>query len=139
MPGPVQEMRLALTVKDFDAAVSFYRDVLGLPQEACWVSQHGRVVLLEVGRATLEISDEGNAAFIDEIEVGSRTAGAVRIALNVSDTRTTAARLVDGGAEILGPPQKTPFGSVNARLRGPEGMQLTLFELLDGEEQWKAP
>ena len=50
----VSELRVALTVADFDQAVAFYRDALGLEQVADWSSPDGRVVLLEAGRATLE-------------------------------------------------------------------------------------
>ena len=31
--GDVQELRLVLTVSDFEAAVALYRDALGLPEE----------------------------------------------------------------------------------------------------------
>jgi uncharacterized glyoxalase superfamily protein PhnB len=39
-------------------------------------------------------------------------------------------RLVAGGAELLAPPTRTPWGSLNARLEGPAGLQLTLFQEL---------
>jgi catechol 2,3-dioxygenase-like lactoylglutathione lyase family enzyme len=59
--GDVTELRVALTVADFDQAVAFYRDVLGLAQLADWSSESGRVILLEAGRATLELFDEAQA------------------------------------------------------------------------------
>jgi lactoylglutathione lyase len=34
--GPVRELRLALTVENYDEAVAFYRDVLGLPLLESW-------------------------------------------------------------------------------------------------------
>jgi catechol 2,3-dioxygenase-like lactoylglutathione lyase family enzyme len=37
----VTELRVALTVADFDAAVAFYRDALGLVQSADWSSDEG--------------------------------------------------------------------------------------------------
>ena len=40
---------------DFAVALAFYRDELGLTQIADWSSEGGRVVLLEAGRATLEL------------------------------------------------------------------------------------
>jgi len=49
----VFELRLALTVEDFDQAVAFYRDTLGLVQLEDWSSEAGRVILLGAGRATL--------------------------------------------------------------------------------------
>jgi lactoylglutathione lyase len=37
----VTELRVALTVSDFDQAVAFYRDALGLAQLADWSSESG--------------------------------------------------------------------------------------------------
>jgi len=74
------EMRLVLTVDDFDHAVAFFRDRLGLSQLAVWQNDGGHAVLLDAGRATLEIFDEAQAEAIDKIEVGRRVAGPVRVA-----------------------------------------------------------
>ncbi len=130
----VRELRLVLTVDDFDAAVRLYRDTLGLKQREMWEAEHGRGVLLEAGAATLELVDEGQAAKIDEIEVGQRVAGPVRIALEVADSEETAHRLTRAGAEIVAGPVVTPWGDRNVRLRAPDGMQLTLFTVL-GDQQ----
>ena len=123
----VKELRLALTVDDFDAALAFYRDTLGLEPRDMWVGEGTRGALLEAGRATLELFDEGQAAMVDEIEVGRRVAGAVRIAFEVEDSRAVSERLVEAGAELLGGPVETPWRDVNVRLVAPDGMQLTLF------------
>jgi catechol 2,3-dioxygenase-like lactoylglutathione lyase family enzyme len=123
----VSELRIALTVRDFDEAVSFYRDALGLEQLADWSSVDGRVVLLAAGRATLELFDDAQAAHVDRIEVGARVSGPVRLALEVADSAATAERLVAAGAERVGAPVRTPWGDRNARVRAPDGMQLTLF------------
>ena len=45
-PGPVREMRLVVTTDDYEEAVRFYRDVLGLPERASFSSPDGRVVIL---------------------------------------------------------------------------------------------
>src|SRR3954462_8893633 len=74
----VKELRVALTVDDLDAALAFYRDPLGLPLLEAW-SDDGRVVLLDAGRATLELLDQTHAAAVDRIEVGRRGAGPVRL------------------------------------------------------------
>src|SRR4029077_13363554 len=50
--GHVTALRVALTVSDFEEAVAFYRDALGLEQLADWSSENGRVILLDAGRAT---------------------------------------------------------------------------------------
>jgi lactoylglutathione lyase len=133
--GVVRELRLVLTVDDFDAAVALYRDTLGLEQREMWEAEDGRGVLLEAGAATLELVDEGQAAKIDEIEVGERVAGPVRIALAVDDSEATAQRLTGGGAEIVAGPVVTPWRDRNVRLRAPDGIQLTLFTVLDRQRQ----
>ena len=121
------ELRVALTVTDFDQALRFYRDALGLEQTADWSSDDGRVVLLEVPRGTLELLDERQAAVIDDVEAGKRVSGAVRLAVEVADSEETAQRLIAAGADQVAPPVTTPWGDRNARVRTPDGMQLTLF------------
>ncbi|MGD2100956.1 MAG: VOC family protein [Acidimicrobiia bacterium] len=123
----VTELRVALTVQDFDEAVVFYRDALGLRQLEDWSSDSGRVILLEGGRATLELLDEAQAAAVDEIEAGARVSGTVRIALEVGDSEMTSRRLVAAGAEEVAQPVLTPWGDRNARVEAPDGLQLTLF------------
>lgn len=123
----VTELRVALTVADFDGALAFYRDALGLQQIADWSSDTGRVVLLEAGRATLELLDDAQAGTVDRIEAGQRVSGTVRLALEVSDSVSIARRLVAAGAAQMAPPVTTPWGDRNARVRAPDGMQLTLF------------
>jgi lactoylglutathione lyase len=127
MAGPVHELRVALTVDDFEEALRFYRDVLGLPAEAIWENEGGRGMLFEAGRATLEILSPEQAAFVDRIEAGGPVGARVRLALRVDDSEATAGRLTAGGAELLGGPVTTPWDDRNVRLRAPDGMQLTLF------------
>lgn len=121
------ELRVALTVPDFDRAVAFYRDALGLEQLADWSGDDGRVILLDAGRATLELFDERQADSVDRIEAGRRVSGPVRLAIEVDDIDATAQRLLAAGAEAMAPPIVPPWGGRNARLRTPDGMQLTLF------------
>jgi uncharacterized glyoxalase superfamily protein PhnB len=77
--GDVKELRLVLTVSNFDAAVALYRDAL------------------------------------------------VRVAFRVDDSDKAAKRLAAAGAERVADPATTPWNDRNARVRSPEGMQLTLF------------
>jgi tRNA(Arg) A34 adenosine deaminase TadA/catechol 2,3-dioxygenase-like lactoylglutathione lyase family enzyme len=125
---PVHETRVAVTAADHDAAVAFYRDVLGLPTLADWTSSDGKVVVLDGGRATLELIDEAQAGYIDRVEVGRRVAGQMRIALEVDDSAGVAERARMNGAVLLGKgPVDTPWGDRNVRLSAPADLQLTLF------------
>ena len=123
----VREFRVAMTVADFDRALVFYRDALGLDQLEDWSSDEGRVVLLDAGRATLELLDDAQAALVDRIEAGGRVSGSIRLALEVDDSAEMAQRLVAAGAEAVQEPVVTPWGDRNARVRAPDGLQLTLF------------
>jgi lactoylglutathione lyase len=127
----VRELRLVVTAEDYDEALSFYRDVLGLEERAAYNSPDGRVTILEAGRATLELADAGQAEFIDRVEVGRRVAGHIRVAFEVDDTAETTRRLEAAGADVLAEPTRTPWNSLNARLAAPAGLQLTLFQELD--------
>ena len=129
----VNELRLVVTVTDYDQAVAFYRDALGLEELAVWSSPDGRVMLLGAGQATLELTDPGHAAYIDEVEVGRRVAGHVRVAFGVADAGTATRTLATAGATVLAEPTRTPWNSLNARLDAPGDLQLTLFENLEAE------
>ena len=125
----VQELRLVLTVSDFDAAVALYRDALGLRELEAWEGEGigARIAILDAGRATLELVNEAQAEAIDRIEVGRRVSGPVRVAFRVDDSEKAAERLAAAGAEPVADPVTTPWNERNARVRSPEGMQLTLF------------
>ncbi|MGZ8697397.1 MAG: VOC family protein [Gaiellaceae bacterium] len=127
--GTVRELRLVLTVADFDAALAFYRDALGLEEREAWEAEgeSARIAILDAGSATIELVNEAQAGAIDRIEVGRRVAGPVRIAFEVDDSSAAAERLTQAGAELVGGPVVTPWNDRNVRLRTPDGTQLTLF------------
>jgi predicted enzyme related to lactoylglutathione lyase len=127
----VLEMRLVVTAGDYEAALAFYRDVLGMPELGVFSSPGGRVTILDAGRATLELADPPHAANVDEVEVGRRVAGHIRVALQVPNAAAATDRAVAAGAKLIAPPIETPWRSLNARLSGPAGLQLTLFAELD--------
>ena len=127
-PKPdVIELRLVVTAPDYEQALRFYRDVLGLTEQAAFSSPGGHVTILQAGRATLELADPQHAAYIDEVEVGRRVAGHIRVAFGVGDSVAATARLASAGAEVIAEPTETPWRSLNSRLQAPAGLQLTLF------------
>lgn len=127
----VRQLRLVVEVEDHEAAVAFYRDVLGLREEAAFQGEgDARVIILDAGRATLELANPAQKRMIDDVEAGGRPSDRLRIAFEVDDAVAATARALDGGAELEAEPVETPWRSLNARLRGPAGLQLTLFEEL---------
>lgn len=125
------QMRLVVEVDDYDEAVRFYRDVLGADVELQVHGEGGeKVTILDVGRATLELSNRAQVEMIDDVEVGHRVAPRLRVAFEVADVAGATERLVDGGAQLVAPPTRTPWDSLNARLEAPADLQLTLFEEL---------
>jgi lactoylglutathione lyase len=131
--SPVRELRVALTVDEYQEALRFYRDALGLPVLEEWDQEGGAGAVLDAGRATLELLSTAQAELVDRVEVGERVAGPVRLALEVDDSAATADKLAAAGAELLGGPAVTPWSHRNVRLRAPDGMQLTLFTIVGDE------
>ncbi|MDG4781111.1 VOC family protein [Micromonospora sp. WMMD961] len=131
-PTPVvRQLRLVVEAADYDAAVAFFRDALGLPEEAAFVGDgDARVMILDAGRATLEIANPAQKRMIDEVEVGRQVAPRMRVAFEVDDAEATTARLVAAGASEVAPPTRTPWQSLNSRLDAPAGLHITVFQEL---------
>ena len=136
MAGPVLQLRLVVEAEDYEEAVAFYRDVLGLPGQAAFEAEGGaRVMILEAGRATLELANPAQHRYIDDVEVGRPVAPRLRVAFEVLDAEDRTQRLVEAGAELVAPPTETPWRSLNSRLDAPAGLQITLFEELETLEE----
>lgn len=131
---PVFELRVALTAGDYERLVKFYCDGLGIEPAAIWNNDGGRALMLEMGKATLELFDERQAEVIDRLEAGKRVSGQVRFALQVPDLKSAMERLLANGATLVHPPVQTPWGDYNVRLQDPDGMQVTLFQVSEKNE-----
>jgi catechol 2,3-dioxygenase-like lactoylglutathione lyase family enzyme len=127
----VRQLRLVVTASDYDDALVFYRDVLGMPELAAFSAEGGHVAILDAGRATLELADPMHAAYVDRVEVGQRVAGHLRVAFEVDDARAVTRDAGSAGARVIAEPVETPWRSLNARLEAAAGLQLTLFTELD--------
>jgi len=125
---PVMELRVALTTEAFDRLRSFYCDGLGLEPDQVWPEDQGRALVLDMGKATLEVFDEKQAQTIDQIEVGRRISGQIRFAFQVPDLNAAMQRLQAQGATLVHSPVVTPWGDQNVRFQDPEGMQITLYQ-----------
>jgi len=125
----VRGLRVVVAAEEYDVAVGFYRDALGMREQAAFAGPGGaRVTILDAGRATLEIANPAQRAYIDEVEVGREVAPRIRLAFEVDDVAGVTRALLAAGATEVAAPRPTPFGSVNARLEAPAELQITLFE-----------
>jgi AcrR family transcriptional regulator len=130
--GPVRQLRVVARADNFEGAVAFYRDVLGMAEQESFEGEGGaRVAILDAGRATLELSNAAQIDLIDRVETdGDAPSESIRVALEVADTVEATASALEAGALLEATPRETPWRSVNARLRGAAGLQLTLFQEL---------
>jgi len=126
--NPILEFRVALTTSDYERLVNFYSRGLGVEPAAIWNNDGGKALILDMGKATLELFDERQAEIIDQLEAGQRISGQIRFALQVPDLNAAIKRLLAHGARLVHEPVLTPWGDYNARLQDPDGMQVTLFQ-----------
>lgn len=131
---PIIELRVALTTSDYERLAKFYCEGLGIEPAAIWNNGDGHALVLNMGNATLEIFDDVQTETIDQIEAGQRISGQIRFALQVPDLKAALERLLAHGATLVHPPIITPWGDHNVRLQDPDGMQITLFQILDKNE-----
>lgn len=130
----VRQLRLVVEAEDYAEALTFFRDVLGMPEELAVSGGEGaRVTILDAGRATLELANPAQKRMIDEVEVGRQVAPKMRVAFEVDDTRGVTDELVSAGATPVAPPTETPWRSLNARLDAPGGLHITIFQELESE------
>ena len=132
----VRQLRVVMGVDDYDTAVRFYRDQLGLVVEETYDGENGaHVMIFGAGRATLELCNRPQVDLIDMVEVGrTGVSGKYRLAFEVDDSTSVTNRLTAGGAELIAAPTVTPWRSLNARLQGPADAQLTIFTELSATE-----
>ncbi len=131
---PVIELRVAVTTSNYERLVKFYCDGLGLEPDAIWNNADGHALILDLGKSTLEIFDEAQADYIDQLEAGKRISGQIRFALQVPDLKAAMERLLAHGATLVHEPVMTPWGDYNVRLQDPDGMQITLFQSTQEQE-----
>lgn len=129
---PPTQLRLIIETGDFDSALRFYRDALGMPEQIAFATDgDDRVAILHAGVATIELATPTHAGRIDEVEGAPHTPGVLRLALEVEDTEHAVDVALKEGAELISAPVRTPFQSINARVQGPAGWQVTFFQELE--------
>lgn len=128
----VRQLRVVVEAEDYDEAVRFFRDVLGMPEQAAFAEgDDDRVAILEAGIATLEIASPAHKRAIDRVEAGGQVSQRIRLAFEVDDAAATTAELAQEGGSVVAEPVETPWRSLNSRLDAPAGLQITLFQELE--------
>jgi predicted enzyme related to lactoylglutathione lyase len=128
----VKQLRLVVEAEDFDSALTFYRDVLGLPERAAFEGEgNARVAILDAGAATLELANPAQVKMIDSVEADGRPSAHIRVAFEVADSAQTTTDLIHAGAQLIAAPRETPWRSLNSRLNAPAGLEVTLFQELE--------
>ena len=128
-------------VKDLEASLHFYRDLLGLVQTRRMDSEAGRFSLIylaapqDTARAETEKSPEVELTFNWDLEdyQGGRNFG--HLAFEVDDIYAACQRLADGGVVINRPPRDGHM----AFIRSPDGISVELLqagERLAPAEPW---
>lgn len=137
LPQPPRQLRLIIETDDFDEAVRFYRDVLGMTEQPAFATDgDDRVSILRAGVATIELATRTHVRNIDALEhAPSAEEPTLRIAIEVDDTERVLATVLESGAELLASPTRTPFQTISARVQGPAGWQVTFFQELETLEQ----
>jgi catechol 2,3-dioxygenase-like lactoylglutathione lyase family enzyme len=114
----VLQSRVLLRPRDFAASVDFYEDGLGLVRYRDWGDPvSGVVYFLGGGYLELTHGDEDEAA----------PAG-FRLWLQVADLDAAVAELVERGVPVADPPEKKPWGLLEATVHDPDGTELVLVE-----------
>ncbi|BDI23764.1 VOC family protein [Herbiconiux sp. L3-i23] len=127
----VSQLRVVIEAPDFDAATAFYRDALGLDQLMGYRNANGAQLVLDVGRATIELVHpelDGSGALSDP------PAPKVRLVFQTQDVKSTIAALEEGGAERLDKEEPSAGHSISARMIGPDHMPLAVFQSLSGPD-----
>ena len=128
--NPVYELRVALTLGDYERAVAFYRDTLGLPVRVTWDEPEGKGThpRRRPGDARAPLRGSGGADRPRRGRPPGGGAGAAGRGGRRLREDCRGARCGGRGARRSG--QGDAVGGLNARVRAPDGMQLTLFTVL---------
>lgn len=135
----VRQLRVVVEAEDYDEAVRFFRDVLGMNEQAAYAEgEDDRVAILDAGRATLEIASPAHKREIDRVEGVAEPGPRIRLAFEVDDSPSATAELSTAGGRVVAEPVMTPWRSVNSRLEAPAGLQITLFQETETLEERSA-
>ena len=127
---------VGLSVRDFDAAVSYYTKTFGFREAFIRRDQEGKPIM-----AFLQISRE---TFLQLVPANpNRPPGLSSVLLEVDDIQSTVAKLRQAGAQLQDPRVSQNTGTTLTMLTDPEGFRVELLQMTPGSlirtamESWK--
>lgn len=115
----VLQSRVLLRPSSFDASVSFYETVLGLPRYREWGRAPGRGVVYFLGGGYLELAESG---------AGSPVTG-MRLWLQVADVGAVHRELTAASVPVRAGPALQPWGLVEMVITDPDGLDIVIVEV----------
>jgi catechol 2,3-dioxygenase-like lactoylglutathione lyase family enzyme len=114
--------RILLQARDLDATLAFYEGALGLHRFREFGTRPHRGVVFFLGGGYLEVTETDPG-------VQPEPPAGIRVWLQVRDLRAAAAALGDAGVVIVDPPERKPWGLIEATVHDPDGLPLVLVEI----------
>jgi predicted enzyme related to lactoylglutathione lyase len=122
---PSRLIEVELRVSDLERALRFYRDLVGVPFGA--VETHEGDDVRHVHATWGNWDERGEFLMLNLYPVGSAGPTQANIGFVVDDLNAAHARLISGGAVVIGAPQDRPWGA-SATYKDPDGNTVSLSE-----------
>lgn len=114
--------RVLLRPSDMDAAIDFYEHRLGLVRYREWGSPPYRGIVYFLGGGHLELTETPADQPLPEAP------GGIRLWLQVADVARTCDELAERGVHIDEPPERKPWGLIEAVVHDPDSLEVVLIE-----------
>src|SRR5688500_10323926 len=122
-----QGFLFAFRARDFERAVSFYGDTLGLPQVEGWDRPDGKGAHFAVnGTSIIEIFGVANVRTYD----GPSPSGGIHIAIRLADRHALDElyeELLRKSVDVFDPPQDRTWGHRTFAVRDPDGIEVAWY------------
>jgi hypothetical protein len=135
----ISQLRVIIECEDWETAVAFYRDALGLPPLLGYESGDSAQMVLDVGSASIELVHPELTAVDTKTALVADGVPRIRLAFQSERARETVQTLQDAGAEKIGDPKVVPVNTLSARLIAPDRMPITVFQPLSDPDFAEPP
>ena len=116
------DFRFVMTASDYDASVEFFTEKLELPIVHSW-DDHGRGTIVQAADGQIEI-------FGHQGEGSPQPVSGAIIAFEIDDANARYDQLQTKGVTLLSEPADQPYGHRNFMVEAPDGLVITMFEVL---------